>query len=201
MNLDGSRNNFRAAILTALAIAALVWMVVSNRQLAQPAPKVELGPGLTGQALDQKPQPSPEVGSKPTASQEVALPSYQDGTITLAGQVLNIALADDLSEQLAGLENRPSMGENEGMLFVLAKTYIPEFWMKDMLFGLDIVWIRDALVVDISPNLGIEPGKTDNDLKRYLPKEEVDMVLELNAGWAAKHGLLVGGEVKVNLLR
>lgn len=122
---------------------------------------------------------------------------YLDGTVTLAGQVLNIQLADDLSEQSAGLANRPSMAENEGMLFVLAKVSTPEFWMKDMLFPIDIIWIRDGKVVDIDSRVGTEPGETDNDRKRYLPKEEVNMVLETKASWAEKNNLSIGDEVKI----
>lgn len=197
-------NNLRAWAMTGIVVAIVVFVVIHNRQAVPPSTEVKLNqsPVSQTQTLSQESQPSVEVKpdkSEPSpASQAAPLSLYLDGTVTLAGQVVNIQLADDLSKQLAGLEKRQSMAENEGMLFTLAKTYIPEFWMKDMLFPLDIIWIRDGRVVDISSHLGLEPGKSDNDLKRYLPKESVNMVLEINAGWAEKYNLAIGDEVKVS---
>lgn len=202
MSMDEKTYNFRTWVMTAIVVAVVVLAMVYNRQLAQPLSQVESGQDPMGQTLGRGSQPPPAGNREPNPTAPESPPvSYQDGTVTLVGQVLNIQLAEDLPTQLAGLSNRPSMAENEGMLFVLAKTQTPEFWMKDMLFPLDIIWIRDGRVADIDSRLGIEPGKTDNDLKRYLPKEAVNMVLEINAGWAETNHLSIGDEVKINLAR
>lgn len=199
--MNWSINKFRTAAQAVLVLAVVVLMLAYNRQhRALPPPAVEPGQTASQQPEQKLPvQPLPKQDLGQNTANPAPLPSaYLDGTIELAGQVLNIQLADDLPEQLAGLSGRQSMAENEGMLFVLPPSIAPEFWMKDMLFPLDIVWLRQNRVVGIAANAEVEKGKIDNDLKRYVPAEKVDMVLEINAGWAGKHGLVIGDEVKIN---
>ena len=113
---------------------------------------------------------------------------------------VKVEIADNTSKRRLGLGGKDSIKEDEGMLFVFPKEEQPLFWMKGLKFPLDMVWIRDNRVVDIIKDAPVPAeGQTDDDLPRYMPKEDIDMVLEVNAGFVDKHNIQVGDEVKVDL--
>lgn len=119
--------------------------------------------------------------------------------VELAGQTVRVEVADEPHEHYLGLGGRESLATNEGMLFVFDQPKAATFWMKDMFIPIDIVWIKDDQVVNISANALPEPGVEASQLRLYSSGAEVDSVLELPAGWAEKNNLKVGDEVKVYL--
>lgn len=102
---------------------------------------------------------------------------------------------DDQGREL-GLSYRLDMAESEGMLFVFPEVIRPLFWMKGMKFDLDMVWIKDGRVVEITERV---PAPENEKVKvaTVSPKEMVDSVLEVKAGWVEKNGVVVGDEVVV----
>jgi uncharacterized protein len=126
--------------------------------------------------------------------------SYIDGTAQLAGKILDIELADTPDKQSQGLSGRESIGEGQGMLFVFNQPAKHSFWMKDMRFPIDIIWIKDGKIIDISSEVQIEPdAQTTGSLRTYSPVSEVDKVLEVKSGWALRHNLKVGDNVELKL--
>ena len=91
-----------------------------------------------------------------------------------------------------GLSGRKFLGENDGMLFVFNRPNVQRFWMRDMKFPLDIIWIDNNKVVGVAENL---PPASFNSLKTYASPVPVRFVLEVNAGSAQKFGINVGNEV------
>src|SRR4026208_1251957 len=71
-------------------------------------------------------------------------------TVTINGHTLNIEIAQTQIEREKGLSGRDTLPENSGMLFVFDKPDYYAFWMKDMKFPLDFIWIRDQKVVQIT---------------------------------------------------
>jgi uncharacterized protein len=122
---------------------------------------------------------------------------YGDGTIHLASRSISFEHADTPGEQSLGLSGRESIEENQGMLFTFAVPHFPTFWMKDMNFPIDMVWLKSNEVVDITKNAPNEPGVTDDKLKTYTSKKPADSVLELKAGWADRNGLKIGDKIEV----
>ncbi len=114
-------------------------------------------------------------------------------TMTINGHKLDVEFARTADERAAGLSNRESMPNNQGMLFIFESPGKYGFWMKDMKFSLDFVWIKDGKVVEIMPNIGFTDQTTI-----YQPKSEIDSVLEVNAGWAAKNGIKIGDRAEVD---
>ncbi len=109
-----------------------------------------------------------------------------------------IAASD--KEKKKGLSDRESLPISEGMLFVYDKLAIYTFWMKDVQFPIDIIWIdKDKKIVDIAQNAQPEPDKNDDELKRYRPSAESQYILEINAGLAAANGLAIGDQVDFEL--
>jgi len=81
-----------------------------------------------------------------------------------------------------GLSSRTELGA-DGMLFVFSQKHIPSFWMKEMRFDLDFVWLRGGQVVELTANVPAPPlGTPLSDLPTYSSTEPVEWVLELPAG-------------------
>jgi uncharacterized membrane protein (UPF0127 family) len=120
-------------------------------------------------------------------------------TLNLEGKTIQIELANTAKLRSVGLSGRTALDEDRGMLFVFdSKKVTPNFWMKDMLIPIDIIWIRDGVVEKIDADLPPPPSKTkDSELKIYTPGRPIDYVLEVKAGFSEKYGVDVGDAVKL----
>lgn len=116
-------------------------------------------------------------------------PSQQ--VLTAKGQSILVDVVTTPEEQQRGLSGRESLSQGTGMLFPFAEKSIPSFWMKDMLFSIDIVWIADHQVVGIESRVPVDDG-----VLQYSPPIPVDSVLELPAGWSEEFGLGVGDDIR-----
>ena len=114
-------------------------------------------------------------------------------TITANDASITVELATTPAEQEQGLSNRFSLSENHGMLFVYTGDVAPGFWMKEMRFSLDIIWINaQGLIVTIHSNLTPQTYPT-----AFYPTALSRYVLEVPAGYAAKHNLMVGSKIQI----
>lgn len=117
--------------------------------------------------------------------------------LKIDGVIINVEIANTVASRAQGLGGRQSLDPDSGMLFILPKTEQSQFWMKDMLFPLDMIWIKDNTVVGITPDVANPaPNTSDNKLQLYEPTEPVDKVLEVNANFAAEHGVKVGDNLQ-----
>ncbi len=86
-------------------------------------------------------------------------------------------------EQAVGLSGRTVLNVNEGMLFLFDEPDSYGFWMKDMTFPIDIVWINGDKIVGVTERVFPPPeGTPPEAMKIHYPPEPVDRVLELVAG-------------------
>lgn len=96
---------------------------------------------------------------------------------------IELLLALKSEEIIKGLSGKKSLGENQGMLFVFEKPDRYGFWMKEMNFPIDIIWIDENYkIIEITKNL-----KPDSYPKIFRPKKPAQFVLEINIGWAEKN--------------
>lgn len=137
------------------------------------------------------------VGASCNISSPFAGSSYQDAVVDIGGKQVNVQLSDTQEELTAGLSGRGGLNETEGMLFLMSGPARHGFWMKGMKFPIDIIWINGNQVVDIHQHVETEPGKDDKDLTMYRPSTEADKVLELKSGWAIRHNVKVGDQIKI----
>ena len=108
-----------------------------------------------------------------------------------------VEVIDTPEKQSKGLSGRPELGQNEGMLFIFPEPKQASFWMKDVEFPLDIIWIgEDLQIMDISINL---PPCNTNSCPTYKPKESIKYVLEVNAGFAEKNSIKIGESVTIRV--
>ncbi len=127
-------------------------------------------------------------------------PEFNQATVTINGHVFHVSLADTAAKRSQGLSGHSALRADEGMLFLFTAAFRYPFWMKDMLFPLDMIWIQGDRVVDITPNVPIPAaGQSIWTLPTYSPRTAADKVLEVNAGTAAADGLKIGDPAQVQL--
>lgn len=109
--------------------------------------------------------------------------------IEIGGKPLQVEVVNTTESITRGLSGREKVN-NDGMLFVFASKRETTFWMPDMQFDLDILWIRDGIIVGITRDVPKpHSGQSYATLPRYPSPGEIEMVLELPAGSAEKHGI------------
>ncbi len=119
--------------------------------------------------------------------------------IKIGDKVFKVEVAKDAMSRSRGLSGREKLDEGTGMLFIFNSFGNYGFWMKDMKFTIDIVWIAGDKIVGFQENAQPEPTKTIFGLTTYYPPEKVDKVLELNAGAVAKYGIKAGDMIEFKL--
>lgn len=108
--------------------------------------------------------------------------------VTVAGEKLSVMIADTPELQERGLSGHKSLGGNEGMLFVFPAPVKTGFWMKDMLFPIDIVWFdANRHIVDVWGN-----ASPSSYPEIRTPHSEASYVLEVQSGFFKKHNLKFG---------
>ncbi len=117
-------------------------------------------------------------------------------TATIREQKVSLEIARTPAEQARGLGYRDSLDWGRGMLFLYDEAHFYGFWMKGMRFDLDIVWIRENRIIDISHRVKHSP---DGPGESARPREVADSVLEVPAGFASAVGWRVGDRVKLDL--
>lgn len=91
---------------------------------------------------------------------------------------INIEIADTNAERMQGLSGRESLETGRGILFIFPESGLYGFWMKDMNFSIDIIWLNG----DLQP-IGIEKNiSPDSYPQVFYPPVPVKYVLEVNAG-------------------
>ena len=108
----------------------------------------------------------------------------------------NCVMVEVVSKQVdmdRGLMYRTRLDQNKGMLFVFPNDDKDVFWMKNMHFDLDILWISlDGRIVYIGQNI---PACRADPCPVYTPDKEARYVLELNSGYAMSHHWKVGDKL------
>jgi len=112
------------------------------------------------------------------------------------GHVFSLYLAETSQEQEIGLAKYKSIAKDQGMIFLFNKSDYYSFWMKDMKFPIDIIFISGNKVVDVFQKVPVSPNE---NLPVYTTRTKADKVLEINAGLTKKYGIKIGSNVKINL--
>ena len=106
----------------------------------------------------------------------------QASYVELSGHQFDAEVADTEAERTQGLSNRNELPANAWLLFVFDEDAPHCFWMKDMKFSIDIIWMdQDKKVVKIKENV-----KPETYPESFCPEQPALYVLEVNAG-VARH--------------
>lgn len=102
-----------------------------------------------------------------------------DGTTEVA-----IEVATTSEAHMRGLSGRASLASKQGMLFVFDHDDIYPFWMPDMHFAIDMIWIaEDKHIVFIKKN-----ATPESYPELFTPTAKARYVLEVASGEAEKMG-------------
>lgn len=116
------------------------------------------------------------------------------GSVTIKDQTFSVQVADTDEKRQIGLSETQKLEENEGMLFLFDSANTYSFWMKNMNFPIDIIYINDNKIIKIFKNVPVENG---NIPTIYTPDKPANRVLEINAGLSEKYNFQEGDQVKI----
>jgi uncharacterized membrane protein (UPF0127 family) len=108
--------------------------------------------------------------------------------IILNGTLVSCEIADTNEKRTKGLSGRTELEDGNGMLFVYPVSKKYAFWMRDMNFPIDIIWInKDFQVVYIKEN-----ATPESYPKLFKPEKPAQYVLEVPAFFARDNDVKVG---------
>ena len=114
--------------------------------------------------------------------------------VIINNYTINVELALTNEERQKGLMGREILNDNDGMLFIFENEEIHEFWMKNMIISLDIIWINsDGEIVHIEKQ--VPPCEENCDI--YSPLLPAKYVLELSSGSVERLSIESGTEIQL----
>ena len=127
---------------------------------------------------------------------------YLQAKVIINGFELRVYLAVTNDQQIKGLSVKDHLKENEGMLFVYQQPSRQGFWMKDMKFPIDIIWLdNNGTVVYIKNSLQPCIMTFAFLCPTYTPDKDSLYVLETGSGFSKKHGIKIGTHADFQLIR
>jgi|SRR5581483_1453557 len=115
----------------------------------------------------------------------------QDKNLIVNGSAIQTEVVSSPADLAKGLGGRACIGADEGMLFVFLRPGYYPFWMKDMKFPIDMVWINtNHQAVHIAPD--VTPSTYPQS---FVNTQLAQYVLELKAGAANKLGITYGSTI------
>ena len=123
----------------------------------------------------------------------VSLAANHTSKLCIKDVCVETEVVDLIESRQRGLMFRESLGENQGMLFIFEDEDWHNFWMKNMNFSLDIIWIDTKQeIVDIKEN--VQPCRETCD--SIAPAKKSKYALEVNSGFVKKNDIKIGDRVK-----
>ena len=121
-----------------------------------------------------------------------------DAWLEIRGRRISVEIADTRENQALGLGERDSLAWDHGMYFEYEQPAFYAFWMKGMRFSIDIVWLRNGRIVGFETNVPFERGGNGPTVQ---PRELIDAVLEVSAGYSAANGWQIGDLVRLERIK
>jgi uncharacterized protein len=111
--------------------------------------------------------------------------------MTLGGVAMFASVADSPAERQLGLSRTTSLPPDVVKLFAFPSADLWSFWMKEMLYSIDIIWLdATGVVVHVESNVAPDTYPTS-----FVPAGKAQYVVETNAGFAQAHSIDVGDTV------
>jgi len=145
--------------------------------------------------------PTPAVSPTVTPRAQQSVNAAQNLPIaavtTIAGRKISLEVARTPTEQATGLMHRDTIADDRGMLFVFEPARPVGFWMKNVRFPLDMIFLENGQVKAIAPAV---PPCQSEPCPTYGPETPVNQVIELRGGRAAELGIRVGDRLDIQFL-
>lgn len=107
------------------------------------------------------------------------------------GHSVQAEVVSNEADKIQGLSDRNCLDQDAGMLFTYDLTGDYCFWMKDMHFAIDMLWLDDekrivTVKADVSP---------DSYPQSFCPDRPAQYILEIGAGKARQYGWQPGTQL------
>ncbi len=113
--------------------------------------------------------------------------------IKIGGETIKVEIADTALKQEQGLSGRTALKDREGMLFVFDHSGVYPFWMKDMNFAIDMIWLsQSGEIIYIKKN-----ATPDSYPMAFGPNKDAKYVLEVVSGFSDKYNLKEGDKAEI----
>lgn len=131
-----------------------------------------VGAALLIGGSEEKPKSPPAKAGQPAVNTACG-PYHKDGVVTVNNTKINVEIAYSSGAKVKGLSGRPCIEPDWGMLFDFGHDGQYAFWMKDMKFPIDIIWISSthkvaAIEVDFQPSSYPEKRVNQNPARYVL---------------------------------
>ena len=127
---------------------------------------------------------------------ELELPKEEMNLVRIKDKAIIVEIANSQAEHRIGLMNHNELEKDHGMLFIFEEEKIHSFWMKNMKFSIDIIWIdSNEYIVHIEKDL--QP--CEDDCVIYAPEKESKYVLEVESGFTDEHKINIGEPLELDL--
>lgn len=125
------------------------------------------------------------------------LSQYRNLTVTINRYNVSSFVADTDEKRTRGLSGVENMSEQQGMLFVFNYPSKQGFWMNEMKFPLDIIWLDvNGTVIHIEKKL--QPCTSVLFCSVYAPSKDAKYVFETIGGFTDLHSVNEGTKIKIN---
>jgi len=115
--------------------------------------------------------------------------------VTIGETKIEVEIMNTPELRSKGLSGKTSLEEDSGMLFIFEKEGVYPFWMKDMNFPIDILWIDENLqIIDITKN-----ATPESYPQTFSPKKPIKYALEINTNFLNQHNMNIGDYISLNL--
>lgn len=112
------------------------------------------------------------------------------------GTEVMVDVADEHAERVQGLSGREYLEEREGLLFLYETPEIQGYWMKEMNFPIDIIWLFEGEVIGF-----VEDAQPEDPVVTiYTSPAPVDAVLEVSAGFINSHSVKMGDILDIRVV-
>lgn len=130
----------------------------------------------------------PHTNNNTSSTDAYFFPDYKKTSTSINGYKVTMAIASNDEQRIKGLSGSVKLNEDQGMLFLFDKPSKQGFWMNEMNYPIDIVWLdSNNKVVHIEKQL--EPCKLFLACPVYNPQVDALYVIELRSGFADSHSI------------
>jgi uncharacterized protein len=105
-------------------------------------------------------------------------------------------IADNPVTRSRGLMHETRLPKAEGLLFVFPYPGMPGFWMKNMKFPIDILYVNEQDIVAYIVKNAQPCSGAKTECPIYKPTHKTIRVLEINAGLSEEYNIHVGDAVQ-----
>jgi uncharacterized membrane protein (UPF0127 family) len=112
--------------------------------------------------------------------------------VKIAGQSVKVDVVATFAEREKGLSGRAGLRDTEGMFFIFDTPGDYPFWMKDMNFPIDIIWISENKEIVYIKKY----ARPELYPEIYDPHMNSKYVLEVVAGFSDKNNLNIGDKIE-----